>query len=232
MSQKTSVVRNRITIDDRVYDAKALGGGKFAVTTSKGDAIGSFSVRGGTIEVEQLEVEGADPVELIGSLWVRENLSGSFQTRMAQAKGETPPSDEPKQDAKPIALGPQVATQKPIEARPIATAASEPKPFGAKPIDERALAANPVLGKTLCRIATHGKPEPAAIEKAKLYLAWLRNQPGVLSAYLTRDAATGNTLSVALWESQEMLAAMRYAVPPTGAAQLPVVRVELMVVVG
>lgn len=221
MSRTTKVVRNRVYIDDRAYDAKVLGGGKFDVTNAAGARIGSFQVRGRAVEAEDLKIEGADSVELIGVLWVRENLSP-----MPEAKSA-------------IAIAPQAATSPPIVpappappapiAPPPAPAPSKPQvqPAGAPPTEIADSALRPI-----CRVATHAAPDAASFQKALVYQAWLRTQAGVTTALLSREPKTGKVTSIAIWENRESFNAMRYAKPPPGAVALPTLTVELSEVLG
>ena len=86
--------------------------------------------------------------------------------------------------------------------------------------------------KSICRIATHLRPDSQAFQKATAYQAWLRAQPGVQAAYLTHEGQSGKTISVSVWENREKLAALRYAQPPPNAVPLKAVSVELLWVVG
>ncbi|NUO53455.1 MAG: hypothetical protein HOV80_31785 [Polyangiaceae bacterium] len=218
MSRTTKVVRNRIYIDERAYDAKVLGGGKFDVTNAAGVRIGSFQVRGRAVEAEDLEIEGADSVELIGVLWVRENLS-------------------PMPEAKPaIAIPPSPAPTPPVAAAPPATIAAPPAPAPSKPQIQPAGAsttgiADPAL-RPICRVATHAAPDAASLQKALGYQAWLREQAGVTTAVLSRDPQSGKVMSIAIWENREKFNAMRYAKPPASAVQLPALSVEISEVFG
>jgi hypothetical protein len=226
MSRTTRVVRNRIYIDDRAYDAKVLGGGKFDVVDAKGTRIGSFQVRGRTVEAEDLKVEGADSVELIGVLWVRENLSPMPEAKPAIA---IPP---------PAAPTPQAAAAPPVAPAPPAPIAPPPPPAPApsKPQMQAAGAssaelADPAL-RPICRVATHAAPDVPSFQKALAYQAWLRAQAGVTTALLSREPKTGKVTSIAVWENREKFNAMRYAKPPAGAAPLPALTVEVSEVLG
>jgi hypothetical protein len=214
MSRTTKVVRNRIYIDDRAYDAKVLGGGKFDVVNAAGVRIGSFQVRGRTVEAEDLKIEGADSVELIGVLWVRENLSPMPEARPAIAI-PPPPAQAP---APPAPIAPPPA---PAPSTPQTQPAGAPAPG----IADAAL-------RPICRIATHAAPDPPSLQKALVYQAWLRTQAGVTSAVLSREPKTGKVMSIAIWENREQFNAMRYAKPPAGAAPLPSLNVELFEVFG
>jgi hypothetical protein len=68
--------------------------------------------------------------------------------------------------------------------------------------------------------------------RAKRHVEWLRTQPGVVSAYLTLDAANARAISIAIYESREAFAQMRYAKPPADAAPLDPVKLEQLDVVG
>lgn len=226
MAQKTSVVRNRITIDDRTYDARVLGGGKFNVFDAAGVRIGMFSVRGRAVEAEDLAIEGADPVEQIGLLWVRENLSAKPDPKAPETKiAQAPPPEvkpEVKAEVKPVAKpGVKPTEVGAIAAGPV-TQAVEPGPSEALPTEAKG--ARP---KSICRIATHDKPDAFSLQRGIAYQVWLKTQPGVLAAYLAQDPDNGKAVSVTIWENRERLAAMRYAKPPAGAVQLKAVSVEL-----
>jgi hypothetical protein len=272
MASNTSVVRNRITIDGRVYEAKALGGGKFQVVTSRGGTIGAFAVRGKVIEVEDGGIDGADPVDQIALLWAKATLSAQDWSTVRvpgaapPAKAAVPPPAPPPAAAAPppprapAPAPPPVPAQSPapLPAPPIApvietsgvphepnessqggtpmTSASNP-PLALESFPPGALDSDPrqdpnvTRGKSICRIATFARPEPAAFQRAKAYQAWLRTQPGVQAAYLAHDAHTGKTVSVTIWEDREKLAAMRHATPPPGAAQLKSLSVDLLWIV-
>lgn len=255
MTQKTSVVRNRITIDDRIYEARAQGGGRFNVVMNDGRAVGTFTIKGGAIEVEELGIEGADPVEQIGALWVKENLSGSFQTRMAMkpsaGTAAATPTAEPSvaTAAVPAAADPKPSPPKAPEPKPppIEAKTGEPRviaidpnpPEPRPPSEAKPLAKTPAGAESkgppkhsVCRIAIHGKPDEAALEKARVYQDWLRTQPGLVTTFISRDPGNGNTMSISIWEDETRLKAMRYVVPPKGAVELPTVRVETRIVVG
>ncbi len=209
MSAGTRVVRNRIFIDDRHYDAKVLGGGKFDVFDAAGVRIGAFQVRGRAVEVEELGVEGADSVERIGLLWVRENLSSA---------------PEPKPLEAPRVLAPPVTIAQPAPPAP-------PPPPAPAEAPQPPVATDPAL-RAICRVAVHNPPDPAAFKKAVAYQEWLRTQPGVTACYLVREPKTGKMTSVTVWADREKFAAMRYGKPPADAMALPALSVEISEVVG
>jgi len=91
---------------------------------------------------------------------------------------------------------------------------------------------NEVRVKSICRIATHLRPDATSFQRAKAYQEWLREQPGVQAAYLAHDAQSGKTISITIYESRDKLAAMRERQPPRGAAQLKATSVDLLWVVG
>lgn len=219
MSQKTSVLRNRITIDERTYEARALGGGRFDVYNKSGVRIGTFSVKARIVQAEDLGLEDTDPVEQIGVLWVAENLPPSRDakptdiiTTYVKPIEAPPPKVElpPEPTRSPIAIG--------VPA-PSATAVPSP-------------AASESGAKRVCRISTHDKPDTMSLAKALAYHAWLRTQPGVELAYLTQDPESGKTVSVSIWENKDKLAAMRFAKPPPGAVKLKSNSVDMLFIVG
>lgn len=218
MSRTTKVVRNRIYIDDRTYAAKVLGGGKFDVIDAAGVRIGSFQVRGRTVEAEDLKIEGADAVELIGVLWVRENLSPIPEAKSAIA---IPP---------PPASAPTLARAPPAPiAPPPALAPSTPQ---AQPAGAPAAGLTEPALRPICRVTTHAAPDAPSLQKALAYQVWLRTQAGVTTAVLSHEPKTGRVVSIAIWEDREKFNAMRYAKPPAGAAPLPALSVELSEVLG
>ena len=221
MSRTTKVVRNRIYIDDRTYDAKVLGGGKFDVTDAAGVRIGSFQVRGRTVEAEDLKIEGADSVELIGVLWVRENLSPGAEAKSAIAIPPAPAPPPPVAPALPVAPAPIVAPPPPAPPKP------QMQPAGPQATG----IADPAL-RPVCRVTTHAPPDAPSLQKALVYQAWLRTQAGVTSAVLSREPKTGKVTSIAIWENREKFNAMRYAKPPAGAVPLPALSVEISEVLG
>jgi hypothetical protein len=236
MSQKTSVQRNRITIDERTYEARALGGGRFDVLSRNGARLGGFVIKQGVLEAEDLGLPGADPVEQIGLLWAGANLSAPVEAKRAPTPIAPPlpaaaaPSPSPSAPSQEAGRAPA-----PVIARaPVPAAASNAPPAPERgatgSIPPAAEVGVPV--KSVCRIATHLRPDPQAFQKAKAYQAWLRTQPGVQAAYLTHDGTTGKTVSVSIWEDREKLAALRYAQPPANAVPLKAVSVELLWVVG
>ncbi len=236
MAQKTSVVRNRITIDERVYDARVLGGGKFNVFDAAGVRIGMFAVKGRAVEAEDVGVEGADPVEQIGLLWVRENLSAQPAAKPADPAPEvkappaqaasTPPAVKPEaKPSEPTAVTVRSVATAPVAAQATTSAASVPDPASmSAPLNE------PKAGRprSICRVATHDKPDAFTLARGIAYQAWLKTQAGVLAAYLSQNPDNGKVTSVTIWEDREKLAAMRYAKPPAGAVQLKSVSVELL----
>jgi hypothetical protein len=213
MSQKTSVVRNRITIDDRTYEARALGGGRFDVFNKSGVRIGTFSVKARVVEAEDLGIEGADPVGQIGRLWVAENLPPSRDSKpeinTTYVKPVEPVFTKPEPPPPPVAPQPAVQGQIP------APAPSEGGP-----------------SKKICRISTYSRPDTVSLAKALAYHSWLRTQPGVEAAYFTQDPESGKTVSVTIWENKEKLAAMRFAKPPPSAVNLKAVHTDMMWIIG
>ena len=213
MSPTTRVVRNRIYIDDRHYDAKVQGGGRFNVVDAAGVLIGSFQVRGRAVEAEDLGVEGADPVELIGQLWVKENLSSVPEPRPIAPPRVAPAPPAPEEVAGPVAPSPVAPQPYPAPAPP-----ARPRPEPSH--------------RQICRVATHNPPDAAALAKAIAYQAWLRAQPGVVSTYLSREPKTGRFVSVTVWSDREKFTAMRYAKPPADASPLVSATVEIGEVLG
>lgn len=215
MSPTTRVVRNRIYIDDRHYDAKVQGGGKFNVVNAAGVLVGSFQVRGRAVEAEDLGIEGADPVEQIGRLWVKENLSAVPEPRPAGPA--------------PIPIAPPLSTaapQAPVAAPPIAPP-PEPAPVAPAPAGPAPSPSADATSRPICRVATHNPPDAAALRKALAYQEWLRHQPGVASSCLMREPKTGKLVSVTVWADRDKFNAMRYAKPPTDASPLVSVTVEI-----
>jgi 2-oxoglutarate dehydrogenase E2 component (dihydrolipoamide succinyltransferase) len=223
MARTTKVVRNRIYIEDRVYDASVLGGGRFDVLNAAGVRIGSFQVKGRAVEAEDLGIEGADPVHLIGTLWVRENLSPLPEAQPAIAV----PPIATGQPAPAPAPPPAVAPPAPLPAPPPSPASSP----NAVPAQEKVAVVDPAL-RPVCRLATHGVPDVPALQRALVYQAWLRTQAGVTTAVLVREPKSGKVFSIAVWDDREKFGAMRYAKPPAGAAPLPSLSVELCEVIG
>ena len=237
MAQKTSVVRNRITIDERVYDARVLGGGKFNVFDAAGVRIGMFAVKGRAVEAEDVGVEGADPVEQIGLLWVRENLSAQPAPKAAdpapEVKAPSPQAAWTTPAAKPAAKPsePTAVTVRSVASAPVATAqATTTASSVPDPANMSAPLNVPKAGRprSICRVATHDKPDAFTLARGVAYQAWLKTQSGVLAAYLSQNPDNGKVTSVTIWEDREKLAAMRYAKPPAGAVQLKSVSVELL----
>ncbi len=225
---------SRLVIDDRTYQAKALGGGRFEVLDSTGASVGTFTLRGGTLETEDQGVPGAHSVETIALLWAKQNLSSAVAPKLVPKKAsETAaaspagddPGDQPAEGDRPPSA--------PEGAEPAAPAAgtSEPAaPVEAAPDD--ALAAGPQTAGGICRLILYNRPDAAALARAGRYHAWLRMQPGVKVAYLTHDSATGKAISVSVWESKEALTGLRYAKPPPDALPLDPVKVEQLSIVG
>jgi hypothetical protein len=83
----------------------------------------------------------------------------------------------------------------------------------------------------VCRIATHDKPAPGDLDKARAYRAWMKKQPGCKASYFVLDPATGKALSISIWENRAQIAAVRDASPPDNAAPLPATSVETYPVV-
>ncbi len=81
----------------------------------------------------------------------------------------------------------------------------------------------------LCRIAQHEAPDDAAVAKASAYFAWLKKQPGVISATLAYDAAKKRAVSITIWKDQASMTAL--AAPPEGAAPLKASSAETIPVV-
>ncbi len=231
MASNTSVVRNRITIDGRAYEAKPQGGGRFIVATTSGSAVGGFAVKGRVLEVEDAHIAGADPIVEIALLWARATLSAQEWVTQVAGEPATPSAaviaTPPKEPAPaPAPAPPRAPAAAPAPAPlPVAALVEPTEPAGSKDSSVQ-------RGKSICRIATHAKPEPAAFQKAKAYQVWLRTQPGVQAAYLAHDAQSGKTMSVTIWEDRDKLAALRYASPPTGAVQLQALSVDLLWIVG
>ncbi len=93
-----------------------------------------------------------------------------------------------------------------------------------------ALSANKSAGpQAFCRIVRHEAPSEAELSQATAYVAWLRKQPGVISAHLSHDAVSKKTASITVWASREQQAAL--ASPPEGMAPLKQVSVEAMPIV-
>jgi hypothetical protein len=213
MAPNTSVKGNRIVYDDRVYETKVLGGGKFDVFKG-GVRVGGFTVRGRELEAEDLQIEGVDPIETIGLLWASGNLSTRVEGKRAIEAREVA-------SVAAAAAAAAAAAEAAVEAQKLEAQAQA-----------AAKAANPTVTWPTCRFITHDRPDAAAFKKALAYQAWLRTQPGVKAAYLTHDNATGKTVSVTIWETREQLAAMRYAQPPPEAVALKPLTVEDLWVVG
>ncbi len=229
---------NRIVIEGRAYDAKVRGGGRFDVFTAAGTQVGSFTVRGRSLEAEDLGIAGADPVEEIGLLWMRQNLSVAPEPRKAD-----PPPPSPATAAAPPAVtappaanvdlaAPQVAAEPAIAAPSTRAAAgpSEAPPVGTSAL--RPSVAPSAITWSLCRLVHHNRPDHGTLKKGVAYSAWLRSQPGVRAAYLTHDASSGKTISISIWETREALNALKQAQPPADAVPLDAVKTEYLWVVG
>jgi len=80
--------------------------------------------------------------------------------------------------------------------------------------------------KMVCRVATHDRPAPADLEKARAYQAWLKKQPGVKAAYVAHDPSSGKALSISVWESRERLSALKS--PADGPAAPTAASVEVL----
>lgn len=224
MAGITNVRGNRIVIDGRAYEAKVLGGGRFNVFNARGVHVGMFAVRGRAVEAEDLGVEGADPVETIGQMWVASNLSPQPKpAEVVAAEARAATVARMQNDVAPV----------PTRSEPIAI---DPPPEPPPPPPSAETAAPSALpaarpGAT-CRVVVHERPDAAALKKAIAYHAWLRTQDGVQAAYLSHDTATGKTVSVTIWETRDKLTAMRYAKPPADAVPLKAVTSDLLWVVG
>jgi hypothetical protein len=70
----------------------------------------------------------------------------------------------------------------------------------------------------LCRIAQHEPADEASVTKASAYVAWLKKQPGVISATLAYDSAKKRAVSITVWKDQASMSAL--TAPPDGAAPL------------
>ncbi len=250
MAQETKVVRNRVSIDGRIYDVRALGGGRFDIYNHNQLRVGGFAIVARELTAEDRGIADADPAEQIGLLWAKGNLS-----LPVEAKRPAPPEPAPEP---PPAAPVIVEAPKPSEPGDPAREARERE--AARRVEERQsiadgqeiargpdgdasahdldagmdqLVEGPIpLGKGIMRIATHDKPDLVALSKAQTFLAWLRKQPGVHAAYLSHDPKTGRTISVTLWENRDALANIRKASPPRNAVQLKSVTVELLWIVG
>jgi hypothetical protein len=75
MSGKTSVSKNRVTIDDFSYEVKTVTAGSYKVIDQFGGHIGNFTMRGKEVVAEDYELPDAHPVAQIGKLWAIENLA-------------------------------------------------------------------------------------------------------------------------------------------------------------
>lgn len=248
MAQETSVVRNRVTIDGHSYEVKALGGGKFDVHDTRRVRIGGFAIVQGELTAEDAGVEGAPSVEHIGLSWAKANLAMPVKAKAVApppAPVAPPPPPPPPPPSAPVAEAPVAPKREPAEPKIAASRASrsgeeahardsfaddggEPRHL-AEEFDDMDLVESPLpVSKLICRIATHEKPDGLALVKAQNFVAWLRHQAGVKSAYIAHDPKTGKTISVTIWENRAALAAIRKAIPPRNAAQLKSLSVELL----
>ena len=206
---------NRFVLGENTYTTKALGGGRFDVVDRKNTRVGSFAIRSGVVEVEDEGVDGAKPVVVVATKWVAENLSTPLPVRDPNAAI----ASEPIADA-PTAIevpAPPVMAQAPPDPAPPASPSS---PGLTEP------------AQAICRMGLHKPPDGQALGKARRHMDWLRTQPGVLSAHLTQDPATGKVLSIVVYVSREAFANMRYAKPPADAAPLDPIKVEQTLIVG
>lgn len=79
MASVTSVVGNRVTIDDAGYDIKSIGENQYKVLDEFAVHLGDFRVRGRAVDAEDYGVEGAHPIAKIGKLWVEANYAAISQ---------------------------------------------------------------------------------------------------------------------------------------------------------
>lgn len=70
MAGKTTVVDNRVTIDDYNFDVKPHGGGNHTVYDEFGGKLGTFVVEGKQIRPEDYEIPGAPPILTIAKAWL------------------------------------------------------------------------------------------------------------------------------------------------------------------
>lgn len=84
----------------------------------------------------------------------------------------------------------------------------------------------------ICRVVLHEKtPGNIVSDEARGFRAWMKGQPGFVSGYHVQDSATGRMLSIAVWESEESVAALEKLTPPGGPVGLARDRVEMFDVV-
>jgi len=86
MAPKTSVVGNKVTIDDFSYTLSPAGANRYSVTDEFGMMLGYFMVTGRVVKPDDYGVEGAHPVLQIGRLWVL------AQVEKSAGKAEGPPT--------------------------------------------------------------------------------------------------------------------------------------------
>lgn len=230
MADPPRVVGNRIQYEGKVYEARPVGGGRFKVVGSGGQEFGHFYIKDRMVHGEDGGVDGAPAMATIGELWAAANLS--LKPRAAAPAIATPAPPAPAPAPPPAAAPPPPPAPAPAPAPPpVPAPAPAPAPAApaAEPVGEEA---DLQPGRSICRIAVHHEPDQNALNQAKAFHAWLRNQNGVRASYLARDPKSGKTISVTIWENQEKLSAIRYAQPPRGAVQLKSISVELMYILG
>jgi hypothetical protein len=207
-------MRNRFVIGEEAYTTQALGGGRFDVFDRAGNRVGGFLVKGGEVTVDDEGVVPSRPVAEVASQWVAQNLSAPLPIRDKNAPPPPPPPPAP-----------APAPPEPIPAAP------PPAPMVPPPSPSTSGAP----GRTdapICRLGLHKAGDAEAMARAKRYVEWLRTQAGVVSAYLTLDAAHARAISIVIYASREAYSAMRYAKPPADAAPLEAVKLEQLDVVG
>ena len=80
----------------------------------------------------------------------------------------------------------------------------------------------------ICRVATHERtPDSIASEDAKGFRAWIKEQPGFVGGYHVQDSETGRAISITIWDSEDIMMALRDRVPPGGPVGMKPVSVQL-----
>ncbi|HEY4120458.1 MAG TPA: hypothetical protein VGM56_21485 [Byssovorax sp.] len=87
MAPKTSVDKDRVTIDGVVYLVAGAGAQQWSVSDEFGEKLGYFTVRGRAVTPEDYRLTGAPPVLLIAKLWVAENLTHDDKPAAPVSKG-------------------------------------------------------------------------------------------------------------------------------------------------